>query len=65
MCYNHKWEIIETHKFEERLTEMMQTCGRFEINGGRLYSLSQRGVITVCQCKKCGEVKHIKTLLDD
>lgn len=63
MFCSHKYEILETHKFEEKLTSVMQLTRQVNFTSEMFNTLSKQGVISVVKCIKCGNFKHIKTLL--
>ena len=55
--------MLKTERFEpkitkEQFTDLMQSNYLTIIEQEHLL---KSGIITVCKCKKCGEVKHIKT----
>ena len=60
MFCKHKWIIIENHKIENELEKFRGVS----MDGFLARRLATRGVITVVQCEKCTEVKHIKTILE-
>lgn len=59
----HDWELLKTERFDpkitkEQFTDLMRS-NYLTIMDQEL--LLKSGIITICKCKKCGEVKHIKT----
>jgi len=57
MFHKHKWEYIETYKFDS-----LMESGRIKTVDGYTPELFRRGIISVVKCE-CGEVAHIKTIL--
>ena len=58
----HNYEILESFKFEEK-SSSLSTDQIMWLDFNSKQELSKRGVITVCKCRICGNVKHIKTVL--
>lgn len=58
----HNYEILESFKFDEKISSL-STEQIMWIDYNSKQEINKRGVITVCKCIKCGNVKHIKTLL--
>lgn len=60
--HKHKYEVIESFKFEEKSTALsVDQIMWLDCNSRQ--ELSKRGVISVCRCSLCGHVNHIKTNL--
>jgi len=56
---NHSWALLESHRFEEALSDVIKT-GNIKITEYLAEKLSSRGVISVVRCENCGEIKHLK-----
>lgn len=59
----HDWEVLKTERFEPKITkeqfiDLMRSTYLTMIEQEHLL---KSGIITVCKCKKCGKVKHIRT----
>jgi hypothetical protein len=58
MFHIHKWNTLETFKFDNELNKF-SGC---RMDGFTAGDLAKRGIITVCQCEKCNKIKHIRTV---
>ena len=58
----HKWEIIETIKYKSLVEEISSVALKVNFSAPA-YNWAQRTVITIVQCSKCFEVKHITTIV--
>lgn len=64
MFCKHKWEIIESYKFENELKDFITGFkGSIDIDSETSQELAKRGLITIVKCSKCSKVKHKKTVL--
>ena len=59
----HDWEVLKTERFDPKITKEQFTS---LMKNNYLSIIEQEhllksGIISVCKCKKCGEVKHIRT----
>ena len=58
----HNYEVLESIKFDEKISSLSKEQIMW-IDYISKQEINKRGVITVCRCKICGDVKHIKTVL--
>ena len=60
----HDWELLKTERFEPVMTSMqfinLKNKQFLEREAEKLFL--KRGVISVCKCKKCGVINHLKTV---
>lgn len=59
----HNWELLKTEKFEASINDYVNLRkGNFYLKDNETEMLLRRGIVSIYKCKKCGRIKHIKTI---